>query len=465
MKKSLLIWMFICACMKLQAQVNIITTIAGNGIGIYGDSVHDGGPATNAEVRLPEGLCLDNKGNIYIAEAGNNRVRKIDAFTGIITTIGGTGMHGFSGDNGPATAAEFVSPEAVFTDTAGNVYIADGGNSRIRKITVATGIVTSIAGSGPSGLSGGGDSGDGGPATNARINGPTGLCLDKSGNIYLADWGNNKIKKIDAATGIIATVAGNGSAVYPGDGLQATNVGISGPIQVFVDNFGDMFICDEYNHAVRRVSATTNIINTIAGNGAAGFSGDGGPATNAELYLPVGVFVDKQQDIFIAEWGNGTIRKIAALTGIIATVAGTGTRGFSGDGGPATNATLKCADVFLDKYGTIYIADYNNNRIRMVRDTTLRVGVATPPGLPKGEEMLCMFPTPARDELTIECGEESEVRIYNLVGQQILFFPFEKLRKTKNGVVLDVGYLPSGTYLVQVTDPSGYRRMGRFVKE
>ncbi len=465
MIRPVLILLLICACINLQAQVDIITTIGGNGIGVYGDNVHDGGPATNAEIRWPAALCLDNANNIYIAEAGNNRIRKISFSTGIITTLGGTGAHGFSGDNGPATDAQFLCPDAVFIDTIGNVYVADGGNHRIRKISQITGIITTVAGSGPAGLGLGSDGGDGGPATDAKINGPTGLCLDKYGNIFIADWGNNKIKRVEAATGIISTVAGNGSAIYSGDGIQATNAGISGAYQVFVDNSGNIFICDQWNHAVRKVSATTGIITTVAGTGPAGYTGDNGLATNAQLNQPSGIFVDKQENIFIAEYGNGVIRKVDGATGIITTVAGIGTLGYSGDCGPATNAQLNCVDVFLNDYGTLFIADSYNDRIRMVRDTTLKVGIASPQPSPQVErEVLSLFPNPVHDELTIEGAEGSEVKIFNLLGQEVN--SFGNLRMIKEKETINISTLPNGVYMVQmVASLNGLRTTRRFVKE
>jgi sugar lactone lactonase YvrE len=463
MRKSLLIWIIVCACINVRAQT-IITTIGGNGMGVYGGNEHDGEPATNAQIIWPDGICLDKFGNIYIAESGDNRVRKIAASTGIITTIGGTGAHGFSGDGGPATDAQFLAPEAVVADTGGNVYIADAGNSRIRKITLSTGIVTTIVGSGSTGLTGGGDSGDGGLATNAEINGPSGICLDNLGNIYIADYGNNKIRKVNAATGIITTFAGKEGPVgytggfvgYSGDGGLAINAVFSGVAWVFADGTGNIFIPDQWNHALRRVDATTGIITTIAGTGSPGYSGDGGPATEAKLNQPTGVFVDKKGNIFVAEYGNGTIRKIDGSTSVITTVAGTGTLGFSGDGGSATKAELRCAEVFLDDYGHVFIADADNDRIREVFDS-VTVSVPLLPSAPKIE----VYPNPATDELNVTGIEQhTTFRLQNITGVCVLQGAFKISKNT-----LPMRNLMPGIYILEMVGMDGSRNIVRVIKD
>jgi hypothetical protein len=461
-KKPILILILVWACVNFMQAQTIITTIGGNGIGIYGDNIHDGGSATNAEIRWPDCVYVDNRGNIYIAESGDNRVRKINA-SGIITTIGGTGVHGFSGDGGPATDAQLLSPEAVFSDTFGNVYIADANNNRIRKITTLTGTITTIAGSGPTGVGTATSAGDGGAATNAQIGNPSGLCLDKFGNIYIADYGNNKIRKIDAITNIITTVAGTGTTGYTGgfvgysgDGGLAINAEFSGTIEVFADSAGNLFICDQWNHAIRKVTAATGIITTIAGTGTAGYMGDGGPATIAQLNQPAGIFVDKKENIFIAEYGDGVIRRIDGVTGIISTVAGTGTLGFSGDDGPATNAELRCGNVFLDQYGTIFIADIDNNRIRKVYDTTLRVDI---PNLSKVE--LKIYPNPTTGSITIENAKGNDVIMYDVVSKVV-----NRKNIISDKETVNIGSLPNGMYMIQVVDETtGIRTIRKIVKE
>ena len=354
MKRLLLILLLLP--LYSRAQLNIITTIAGNGTAGYSG---DNGPATNAQLNLTgDGLCRDKYGNIYIAEVNNHVIRKITASTGIITTIAGIGISGYNGDNIPATNAQLYEPYDVIMDTAGNIYICDFLNNRVRKITASTGIITTIAGTGVAGYSG-----DNGPATNAQIRHPEGMCLDRLGNLYIAGYQSYNIRKVDTS-GIITTFAGT-TGGYSGDNGPATNAQINAT-NVSADSLNNIYIADQFNSAIRRVDATTGIITTIAGNGVAGYSGDNGPATNALLHFPTCIFIDSQQNIFISDQGNGAIRKINAITNIITAVAGNGTRGYSGDNGPATNAELIGVGVFLDDTGSIYISDGLNNRIRKV---------------------------------------------------------------------------------------------------
>ena len=221
-------------------------------------------------------MAVDASGNLYIADTGNNRIRKVSA-TGIITTVAGNGSAGYSGDGGPATSAQLDGPEGVAVDGSGNLYIADTCNNRIRKVS-ATGIITTVAGNGSAGYSG-----DGGPATSAQLSLPAGVAVDGSGNLYIADSGNNRIRKV-SATGIITTVAGNGSPGYSGDGGPATSAQLNQPAGVAVDASGNLYIADSSNNRIRKVSAT-GIITTVAGNGFDGYSGDGGPATSAATQL------------------------------------------------------------------------------------------------------------------------------------------------------------------------------------
>ena len=336
-----------------------LTTVAGNGTeGFSGD----GGPATNAALSGPQGVYIDSAGNIFIADSLNDRIREVDAATGIIHTVAGNGNFGFSGDGGPATSAELHSPSGVFGDSAGNIFIADSGNERIREVVAATGIIHTVAGNGNFGFSG-----DGGPAPDAELVTPSGVFVDISGNIFIADTGNARIREVVAATGIIQTVAGNGTNGGGGDGGPATSAQLNGPFDVAVDGSGNVFIADSGNQRIREVVASTGTIQTVAGNGAQGFSGDGGPATSASLRNPFGLSVDGSGNIFIADRDNNRIRKVVAATGNIQTVAGNGTFGYSGDGGPATSATINVpSDVYADSAGNLFVADSFNNRIRKV---------------------------------------------------------------------------------------------------
>src|ERR1022692_1870230 len=343
---------------KVAAATGIITTVAGNGAAYYSG---DGGPATNAQLVYPPGVAVDGSGNLYISDL-SNVVRKVAAATGIITTVAGNGAAGYSGDGGPAINASFHSPSGMAVDGSGNLYIGDTGNDAIRKVAAATGIVTTVAGDGAAGYSG-----DGGPASSAGLSGPQGVAVDGSGNLFVADTGNAVMRKVAAATGIITTVAGNGTAGYAGNGGAAIKAKLSGPSGVAVDGAGNLYIADTQNNAIRKVVAATGIITTVAGNGAAGYSGDGGPATKAELYSPMSVAVDGSGNLYIADWQNNLIRRVTAATGIITTVAGNRAEGYSGDGGPATSAELNLPiGVAVDSSGNVYMADSNNYRIRLL---------------------------------------------------------------------------------------------------
>lgn len=436
MKQIKIILLLVCACYFSQAQTNIITTFAGTGLASYGG---DGAQATLAKIRYPEGLCLDTHGNMYIADAGNNRVRKIDLVSGIISTVGGIGSPGYSGDDSLAINARFLAPVAVFNDTAGNIFVADAGNHRIRKIDLVSGIITTVAGSGPSGLGTGSFSGDGDLATKATLNLPSGIFIDRYENIFIADYNNNRVRKVDKVTGIITTIAGNGTAGYSGDGGLATNAQLSGVAQVFGDTSGNIFICDQWNHAVRKINTMTGIISTIAGTGVAGYSGDNGPAASATLNQPSGIFIDKTNNIFISEYGNGTIRRIDASTDEIETIAGTGSLGYSGDEGPSTNAKLRCADVFLDDYGTVYIADMDNNRIRKVYNPYLSVNTPNP-------NDIVIYPNPADREIILKGAKNSDVKICNLTGLVVY-----RAHLNADEQVVNVVSFHAGMYLVELT--------------
>jgi trimeric autotransporter adhesin len=352
-----------------------ITTYAGNGIGSPDSGAYSGddGPATAAELFQPVGLAIDASGNLYIADQENNLIRKVTAKTGFITTIAGDTSGGYRGDGGPATAAEFNQPSAVAVDAAGNIYIVDYGNNRIRKITASTGIITTIAGNGYSKNGKAGFSGDGGPADSAELWRPNGVVVDGSGNFYISDSYNNVVRKVDAATNIITTIAGNNKRGYSGDGGAATSAELDYPWGLALDASGNLYISDRSNNRIRKVTVKTGIITTFAGNGKRGFSGDGGPADSAALSFPTGIALDIFGNIYIADDFNHRIRKVLIKKGTITTFAGNGYKnnigygGYSGDGGLAINAKLWFPNgLAIDAKGNVFIADVWNNRIRKV---------------------------------------------------------------------------------------------------
>jgi len=341
------------------AAQRIITTIAGTGTTGYGG---DGGPALAAQMDDPSGIAVDSSGNLYLADYGNDRVRKITASTGIIDTIAGTGTGGFSGDDGLATAAQVNDPTDVAVDSAGNVYIADCSNHRVRKITASTGNITTIAGTGA-----GGFSGDDGLATAAQLNCPNGLGLDSSGNLYIADYYNHRIRKITAATGNITTIAGTGVGGFSGDDGLATAAQLNEPLDVVIDSSGNAYISDYNNNRIRKVTAATGNITTIAGDGSNAFSGDGGLAVNAALSDEPGFLaVDSANNLYIPDYDNARVRKITASTGIIDTIAGTGANASTGDGGPATAADVDGPWAVAVRGTTVFILDYDRGVIRKV---------------------------------------------------------------------------------------------------
>ena len=340
-----------------------IYTIAGTGASGYnGDNI----AAVSALLNNPQGIAADINGNVYIADNWSCRVRKISQ-TGIISTVAGNGTSGFAGDGGAAISAQLQQPQSVAVDNSGNLYIVTNGDSRIRKVNTS-GIITTIAGVGTYGYSG-----DGGPATAAAISWCTGIAVDVSGNIYIADGGNQRIRKISAA-GIITTIAGSGVQGEPYT-YQATNARLNNPQGVAVDTSGNVYVTDG-NQCIWKVTAS-GVISNITHNGTASYGndGDGGPAYKASVNYPSGIVSDGSGNIYFSDLGNDRIREINT-SGIINTVAGNGifsgtypnfTGGFSGDGGPATSARLNYpAYLAVDKVGNLYITDVQNLRIRKV---------------------------------------------------------------------------------------------------
>ena len=372
----------------------IINTVAGNGTpGFAGD----GSAATSADLNQPSGVAIDNQGNIYIADTLNARIRKVSS-SGTITTVAGNGMMSYSGDGGSATAAQLngplgvaadnsgnlyiadsqngvvrivkkgaiasvgggtlMVPRGMATDAAGNAYVADAQDNRVRKIAT-DGTVTTYAGNGTNGFAG-----DGGPAASAELSSPAAVAVDAAGNLYIADLGNLRIREV-SANGNISTVAGNGVQSYAGDGGPAVSASLNAPLGVAVDPSGNLYIVDSASHVIREVTLDGNI-NTIAGTGAPGFTGDGGPAASAQLASPTGIAADPFGNIFFVD-GTTRIREINTAR-VIATVAGNGSFGYSGDGGMANLAQFNSPSaVWADAAGNLYVADTGNNAIRLLQ--------------------------------------------------------------------------------------------------
>lgn len=354
----------------LIASVIISVNVAGTAqTGSVSSPIGDGGPATQSVLVGPSGIAIDKHSNLFIAERGGNRIRRVDQRTGIITTVAGTGNRSYSGDGGPATQADISIPEHIALDSNGNLYFGDRGNARVRRVDRRTGIITTVAGTGTRGYSG-----DGKPATQAEISAPYGISLDQKGNLFIADTENQCLRRVDAKTGIITTVAGNGQRGFGGDGGPATKASLSRPHVSIIDPNGNLIVGDSFNQRIRKVDRATGIITTLAGTGEEGFSGDGGPATKASFTYFGALAFDNRGNLFITDGGNNRIRKIDA-TGIITTVAGTGEQGFGGDGGPALQARMKWPyGMAIDQQGNIFFADWQNGRVRRI---DARTGIIT----------------------------------------------------------------------------------------
>jgi hypothetical protein len=416
MKKLIVTTCLFFVLFTLYAQTSpIISTLAGNGTPGYSG---DNGPATAAQLKSPWGLAVDDAGNVYVGDI-NRVVRKVSV-AGIITTFAGNGTSGYSGDNGPATAAEIVYSPCITTDKKGNIYIGD--KFRVRKVDAA-GIITTFAGNGVSSISG-----DGGPATAASIGSPSGLCSDDTGNIYISAGGGN-VRKIDTF-GIIHAFAGGG-ATYT-EGGPATAAHLMGSSQITMDNMGNLYISGQTN--IYRVS-TAGIITSVAGSFGNGYRGDNGPATSAWLNNTSGVAADKCGNIYIADGGDNLIRVVNDL-GIITRFAGTGygmdtamsglIGGYTGDGGPATAAELfRPINICLDKHGSIYFTEVNNNIVRYIHmDSCMRaishVAVTGPAAFKEG---LAVYPNPSTGTFTVIVQSASKeavhITICNMVGMKV----------------------------------------------
>ena len=326
-----------------------ISTLVGNGVAGFSG---DGGPIAGAQLSGPQGIAVDSAGNIYIADVGNSRIRKIDT-SGNINTVAGNGTAGYAGDGAAATAAELNKPSGIALDSQGNLYIADTVNQVVRK--VSGGNISTVAGHNAFGA---GSSGDNGLATGAQLNSPAAVVLDAAGNLYIADTGNNSVRKVTPGTsGVITTIVGIGS----------TAGRLNGPVALALDASGALYIADKGNHRIAKWVAPT--LTNFAGILTPGFSGDGGQANVSKLYNPSGVAVDAAGNVYIGDTTNGRIRKVTT-DGIINTIAGTGKPGYTGDGGPASSAALNFPTFLaVNASGNIFVADTGNNCVRLISAT------------------------------------------------------------------------------------------------
>ncbi len=444
MKQVLLFLLVFCA---FGVRGQVITTFAGNGMGSY---LGENGLATNASLPNPNGGIFDNTGNFYFSLCiAGNRVCKIDT-NNIITTLVGNGGGGYSGDNGPAILALVKCPYNVKLDKNKNVYINDFQNARIRKINCIDGIISTIAGTGSLGYSG-----DGGQATNAMIWANGEICFDKYNNLYIADYGNARVRKIDTL-GVITTIAGNGTIGFSGDGMQATNAQVI-PSGLAVDNNNNIYIADPIYNRVRKVN-TAGIISTIAGNGSLVYTSDGVPATNCSISpFVLGMNINENK-LYIGDKYNRRVYSID-YNGILHHIAGNGLTGYNGDGEIATSASIDFpTGISVDKCGNLHIAEGDNFRIRKVLINPVCLNL-------QAEELKsnldAIHPNPTTSTLQIDNLKTiTQYHLYNMLGATIM----QGILKPGNNT-LPLDALQPGIYMLALIEEEGEKTVHKVVKE
>lgn len=342
-----------------QGRALTILTLAGNGVQ---DFKGDGGAAIVASLSNPRGVAVDAAGNVYISDSTNNRVRKVEAATGTIVTVVGNGTRDYSGDGGPAIKASLAFPMGLAVDRDGNLFIADARNHRIRRVDAKTGIITTVAGQGIRGLGG-----DNGPALSALMSYPTSVAVDEGGDVFITDSENGGIRRVEKKTGIISSVVGEGTPGAKTDpsGTPTIRGLFVAPVGLTYDGKGSLYVADSFLNRVKKIELATRKVTIVAGKGVNQYCGDNGPAKEACLNQPSGVALDAAGNVYIADAGNDRIRKVDLKSGIITTIGGSGQRGFSGDNGPAAKADLGFpTGIAIDSKGRVVIVEPNNNRAR-----------------------------------------------------------------------------------------------------
>lgn len=427
--------------MPVSLSAQTINAFAGNHTSGYSG---DGSSALSAQCFAPAGIACDNSGNVYFCEIGNSVVRKVSA-SGIISTVAGTGVQGFSGNGGPATAAKINQPTGVAVDDTGNIYFTDDGNNMIRKINTA-GIISTIAGTGTAGYFG-----DLGLAVNAQLNGPSGVAIDRKGNVYIADVYNHAVRKIDTG-GRITTIAGDGSPGYSGNGYSALIASLNFPKGIAVDSTGNIYVVDQGNSCVRRIN-TGGYIYAYAGTDTMGYAGDGSYGYKAKLSAPTEVAPDRSGNVYIADFNNHVVRKMTA-SGFISTYAGSGTSGYSGDGGNARMANMAGPyGVAVSNTGRLYITDEINNVIRVIDIST---GVEQTIDL--NPFTLKVYPNPSDGVITIEIPATkvaATLLVVDVTGRTV---QTNNIATGNKGNKITLQGLASGTYFVKVAVGSNVYR-------
>lgn len=438
------------------AQSGIINTVAGDGLpGFAGD----GTSATNAKFDTIQFIAIDDSDNIYVADAQNNRIRKIYKQTGIIATIAGTGTPGYTGDYGQAVSADIDYPVAIAIGPNNDVYFTDGGNGVVRKITKATGVINTIAGTGIFG-----NSGDDSAATHCRFEAPTGIAVDAAGNVYIADadTGNSCVRVVSVSNGNIYAFAGTGVHGFSGDGAAATAAQLNQPLGITLDNMGNLYVADWQNAVVRKINIASGIITTVGGI-AGNFQPvlTNGTATGVPISYPTDVACDNSGNIYVSDVGTGVIREITPSNGNEMMVAGNGLAGFGGDGGQALDAELYYPfAVSVDAASNIFIGDLLNFRVREVNAYNLAIPTISTSG------DFSIYPNPTNNILNIAFSPSSNpngstIEIMDATGRTIAHAP---LIVVDSQASVEVSVLPAGMYFVKVSDNTSTGVI-KFIKE